>query len=578
MKSFVVASFLVCFGFVSSSYSQTSDVEVEVETKKLYQEILTSLPGKFQEYIQGAEVQISSSKLSEIPLDVCPANYNHRIIFGLFRKNHVIVNSELIKLYLKNGNLTINCPHPTLKKLIQATIIHELAHVYDLNGRYANMDEYASISFFEKKYYLDTSDNKDIAEDIIYTNSKNIKHSSSPDTYEFKNIRESFAVNLEHYFLDKTYTCRRPTKAHFFNKIFNIKIESNCETSYLVQFIDLDSIKSIDINPDNVKKISYLLAGKGGSVESKFGHAQVLLDICEDQSCKKTQRYVFGFVADTPMDNYSLIGGVTGEYKSKIHIDTFLQTRLTYNVVELRDITEFPLNFSKDQKERFLGLLISSFWEYNGEYKFISNNCATELFQIFKYAVNDKEFYKKSSSTPTSIVDLLNSQNLIDKKNIKTYFGDKVLSEKLMEMNISIGPKSFISLDPIERKAYFDRITNSLDVFTFLLAENLSHQYWNKKINEHILKSADKNSELGIKIKKIHTLLNSQLMGSRSYGLPIYEETTVEKNEERMNSINKEINNEIREINKMVKLLDLDISNALENIKVNKYLLNKKLL
>ena len=53
----------------------------------------------------------------------------------------------------------------------------------------------------------------------------------SPDPYEFKNSKETFAVNFEHFLYDPNYSCHRPIYYNYYSDLFKIKphADSKCK-------------------------------------------------------------------------------------------------------------------------------------------------------------------------------------------------------------------------------------------------------------------------------------------------------------------------------------------------------------
>src|SRR5690606_13444578 len=100
---------------------------------------------------------------------------------------------------------------------------------------------------------------------------------TSPDAYEFTNLQESLAVNVEYLLLDPEFECRRPATANFLSQALGIKLAGSCEQNnqLLVQsaFLEDNYAHNVSIDPSRVYQIHYLFAGKGKALMSRWGHA-----------------------------------------------------------------------------------------------------------------------------------------------------------------------------------------------------------------------------------------------------------------------------------------------------------------
>lgn len=103
-----------------------------------------------------------------------------------------------------------DCPHSSVSTLLKATIINELAHMYDHKMKNSKDAEFLNIAGRYKN-------------GLIFKRRKNLNEDQgrSPDPYEFKSGAESFAVNMEHFLLDPNYKCRRPTFYEYYSKKLN---------------------------------------------------------------------------------------------------------------------------------------------------------------------------------------------------------------------------------------------------------------------------------------------------------------------------------------------------------------------
>ena len=91
---------------------------------------------------------------------------------------------------------------------------------------------------------------------------------------------------------------------------------------------------------------------------------------------------VFSFRAnidDITLDQWKAI---SGGYDSRLFAFTMQEIIQEYNVEQLRDIQSIPLNLNAREKELAIDILVKTYWEYQGEYKFFTNNCAHETQKV----------------------------------------------------------------------------------------------------------------------------------------------------------------------------------------------------
>ncbi|EQC44277.1 PF13387 domain protein [Bacteriovorax sp. Seq25_V] len=481
-------------------------------------DIIERLPSKMSNYLRESNTKIVSKPLAPISHNFCK-NTNVSTVFGMTKKGIVYINSNIFSLPKESFE---NCRYTDREHLLTSTLVHELAHVYDLKFRVSSMDEYVTLAYAEKRNIKHKSKKRILDVEKITLLNKN--SSRSPDIYEHENIKENFAVNFEFYFLDEQYACHRPSKFDFFSRV----LEEGRERKYKCYSEEITiptsrGLETINISPDNVKGVSYLFSGEGDDIASSFGHAQLLLELCSNNNCSKTNKYTFSFVADIAGSTYSLYSGLTGKYQSKLRGTDYALTKIQYNVIELRDITEYPLKLNRTEKTRLLRFLLENFWEYQGNYKFITNNCSSELLRLFKYAFDDKNIYAQNIDTPKGITEFLLKFGRIDKRNITHISGDTVLSKGLRKLGIRMEAKNYIALKAQDREEFIINAKKENELFILLLAENIallkaSQDYFNilTKRNdlsvdlETVTFSDRRDKRRGYGIKKIDSSLNER--------------------------------------------------------------------
>ena len=95
------------------------------------------------------------------------------------------------------------CQHGSTYRLAQATLLHEVSHVYDHLNHVSESPEFQVIAHRRNGKLL-----------TRYTG-------RSPDTYELSSAEEQFAVNFEYFMMDPEFSCRRPTFSQYYRRLWN---------------------------------------------------------------------------------------------------------------------------------------------------------------------------------------------------------------------------------------------------------------------------------------------------------------------------------------------------------------------
>ncbi len=193
----------------------------------------------------------------------------------------------------------------------------------------------------------------------------------------------------------------------------------------------------IEMKVGELSEIQYLISGAGKSSSSQFGHAMMRLVFCSSQPCNQlnSESYDIGFSAQTENGLFSLVGGLEGTYSNFLNVtsDSELKKRLLYD--ENRDITSVPLKLSEQQKHFLFYLVIERFWTYAGEYKFLKNNCASEVLKLLQIVFTSNQVIqdkKEELLTPSALQKTIIQAGLANPAEIKTVFSQKQSLEKYL--------------------------------------------------------------------------------------------------------------------------------------------------
>ncbi len=417
---------------------------IKASEKKVLEEAMAQvaalLPPKMIENLPpGLEIKVASlSNHKSIPDEVCViqkngeevATKNERpFVYGLYNEleNVLTINTPVL-LELQKGkenSKRITCQHKSLYDQAIATIIHELTHAYDYQaGRVSSSIEYINRAGFKRG--------------LLKIKSKNIQAMRSADSYELKNVAESFAVNMEYYTMDPEFMCRKPSMFAFFKNHFGFDPFPNrsCGINNIVMMSTNSGFIPTVLDTKRVYRIDYLLASPGKEIMSGFGHSMFRLIVCAPErldpitnkiipatpmgkKCLEDKLYhiVVSYRANVEDATLNYFKGLFGGYPSMLFILSFSDVLDEYNRDELRDVMSHPLLLSQKEKEDFITRVKEEHWNYRGSYKFVNNNCAVESYDLLKSALDRSQLQSKSSLTPNGVLEDLDKLQFLSMKS-----------------------------------------------------------------------------------------------------------------------------------------------------------------
>jgi hypothetical protein len=414
---------LLIFGAISASAQVSLNKSTSPYFKNQVERGLALLP---QAYLGSAKGLIVIEEATLYPdrfmgEDLC--NLDSRVQFGLTRKNRndhsIQISSRLVELAQK-VRTRFDCSHGTFEKLLQATIIHELTHVKD------NVE----------KISLDPDFQRIVGVKKVGRNSKkkvlNMNADASPDAYEFKNLEEALAVNVEYLLMDSEYECRRPATSNFLSKKLGVPLKRKCEKNYNIltqsAYLEDNYQHTLSIHPNRIYQIHYLFAGRGQALMSRWGHAMFRLVVCAPHrktvgpECLRdvSHHVALSYRAYMSEINISYAKGMFGAYPSQLFIMRFHEVQQEYTKFELRDLYSIPLRMNEEQKREFIDLTLERFWSYQGKYYFLDNNCGTETQKHLAVALEEDQSKLIRSLTPLKIYnDIIKEQNNLSEEKLQ---------------------------------------------------------------------------------------------------------------------------------------------------------------
>lgn len=394
----------------------------------------------------------------------------------------------------KNNVLSLNQSLKNNPEALKRTVFHELAHLYDIHT-----DKTVDQSKFELECDAQENSANDfcrmvgqkklkLSKDIIFQSLfgvrldnhkmihfENLILERSPDPYEFTNERELFAVNFEYFMLDSEYKCRRPLQYKYFSNLFsNFEPFTNvqCNTSYPFVKTDLASAELIHIDINRVYRIDYLQAAPAkDDISGGFGHSMLRIVICAPErkvvnaEClKDTDRHlVVSFRASVADEQISSLKGLKGSYPSNQYIMSFPSIIEEYTQIQYRDLTIYPLQLSKKQMSMLLSQMSLQHWSLERKYYFVSNNCASELVNLFRSTFGTEEMFLTTPIKPLDLPGWLYKTGLMSSvKGVETiksteYYWQKTLDQLIVGKNVKF--KKFLGFKSQRR---VDIYTNAI--------------------------------------------------------------------------------------------------------------------
>ena len=339
--------------------------------------------------------------------------------------------------------------HGTVRQELLATLIHELTHLYD-RARLWSPAERSHQAFCRQRaaslgliglpeacrgqtqrrftlsddpYLLDIAGWPQRVGSRGERERHNAQVARSPDTYELTSSLEFVAVNLEYFLLDPSYACRRPSLHRYFREHFGwqpAKAEQ-CADGYPILNAggDFGRTPLLRLDPKRVYEVDYLFAEANDAWVSRWGHSMLRLVICAPErtpgpDCRLDLGHHLvlsfrAFVGDVQLSSWD---GLTGAYPSRLFVLPLGQVIDEYTKVELRSLASIPLKLERREIEMLVERSAELHWSYDGDYYFLSNNCAVETLKLLRSGTRREELTALDSILPNGLLEMLINRNL----------------------------------------------------------------------------------------------------------------------------------------------------------------------
>jgi len=344
-----------------------------------------------------------------------------------------------------------NRPHGTVRREMLATVLHELTHIYD-RARLWPKDERMLIQRCSRQNNITgliglpdqcrgqndrrftLSDDPRLLDlagwpQYVGRRGEREQHNHqvvrSPDIYETTSPLEFVAVNMEYFLLDPSYACRRPALFRYYKDHFGWAPpeQDTCASTYPFLNAGNDFAKTPlgQIDPERVYEIDYLLAEANQNLVSRWGHSMLRLVICapgrpRGPDCRlDLDRHLVlsyrAFVGDVQLSSWD---GLVGKYPSRLFVLPLAQVIDEYTKTELRGLASVPLKLSRQEINDTVEHAAQMHWSYDGNYFFISNNCAVESLKLLRSGSANPQLTGLDNITPNGLLEVLSARGLAD--------------------------------------------------------------------------------------------------------------------------------------------------------------------
>ena len=370
------------------------------------------------------------------------------------RFSGIELNAALLPALTDGGAATAQTkrPHGTVRRELLATVLHELTHLYDRaqlwsaeqkNLLYRCRQRLASLgpvglpdacrgqsarrfTLSDDPLLLDLAGWPQQVGNRGQREEHNRQVARSPDVYELSNPLEFVAVNMEYFLLDPSYACRRPSLARYLREHFawTPPKQQPCAEGYAYLNAGRNFARQPlgTLDPARVYRIDYLLAEANDAWASRWGHSMLRLVICapgrplgEDCRLDLEEHLVLSyraFVGDVQLSSWD---GLTGAYPSRLFVLPLAQVIDEYTKIELRSLASVPLKLSREQLQQVVSRAAEQHWSYDGNYYFISNNCAVETLKLLRSGSQHPGLQALDSIMPNGLLDSLVARDLADR-------------------------------------------------------------------------------------------------------------------------------------------------------------------
>ncbi|WP_373999990.1 DUF4105 domain-containing protein [Bdellovibrio bacteriovorus] len=506
-------------------------------------------------------------------------------------RKRIYLNKSFLP-YLNGSNKNSLCSNQSMQDLAAKALIFQIARLYDTSNEHwdnsADKQEISSCDFQYREqrsgmsticdYYLNSSYR--VSGSPSYKNlsdykgnrirSKNELSLRLGNTHELDSPDEHFAYNFTQFLTDPSYRCRKPSFHTFFQRLSNFTAFSDTSCAPVSHLYTSTGGWKIDVDPKKVYEVHFLFASKGEELMSRWGHSMLRLVVCAPTrktvgpECLADVAFhvVLSYRANVDDVIVNYWDGLTGKYPSQIMTFSMNEVVDEYTRGQWRDLISLPLKLNDYEKKILVENALEHYWSYAGDYKFLSNNCASETDQLMRAALPKSHPYQDTyAASPKKVYSNLSLYKLIDVSLLKdekearrkSYFfpSQKESLDKAFNhlKHYYRGYRDVTEWAQYSRAADRTRIYEKLESFedignAYILEKyaNLTQQIAQGKLISRLLQGENREAEFNQVIAGINQSAQKRLpwyLAQGGYGIPVASE--VVSDEEAQNRLEEAI-------------------------------------
>lgn len=402
-------------------------------------------------------VEVAFSEGASLSPRLCgpAANYQDLVKSDIFvARRRIYLNKKLLPFINPLTKTTeaknFPCPQESGEELATRALLFQIAKIYDkAEAHWSNKTDREARRMCEIQYrgtqvppsricdyYLNARNR--VSDSPSYQNladfkdarpqSKNDLSRRTSHFHEWDSPQEHFAYNFSQFLFDSSYACRRPSLHAFFTTLMGASpfAQNSCPPTTHV-YTSTGSWK-IDVAPSKVYAVHFLFASKGEEIMSHWGHSMLRLVVCAPSrptvgpECLEDVAYhvVLSYRANVNDVITNYWDGLTGKYPSQLMVFSLPEVIDEYTRGQWRNLISLPLKLSPEEKNLLVASALEHYWSYTGDYKFLTNNCASETDQLLRAALPKDHLYQNTfAASPLGFYKNLSRFHLIDTSLLK---------------------------------------------------------------------------------------------------------------------------------------------------------------
>lgn len=248
----------------------------------------------------------------------------------------------------------------------------------------------------------------------VYYNSTSVLSTIDQKEEFIQKLSQDFVLWLR----SSSEQCLKPWTYRQFDRIFESRAVS-CNKPYELPIMKGVRVDFQLIEPGQVQRIDYVIAGQGGGLESMWGHSMFRLVLCESGqsngqcSLNKNNHLMLQFGGLVNENSMNYLAGIVGGYQGEFNILPFDSHVQQYTHLENRTVYDYPLKLSKQQLDDFMLLIRQMVLSPQPNYSFLTKNCATQSLLLTSILLQ-KNIFLYRITTPNALLSFFQKQGLAE--------------------------------------------------------------------------------------------------------------------------------------------------------------------